>query len=193
LQQRHAGDTVNAGLVRGQERLTVPVTLRGRPKPPDAGTLPEAVARLRAAQGQARAGLGEITAGLTEEEAGKAPAEGEWSVKEVLAHLSGAERDLQTNLMHLVVGFELTGEPDFSAALDRTAAILAAEPTSQGLQARFDRDMEETALLVERLSPLTVADKYRYRQALELIFNFMDHTREHIEQIRRAAEAARGK
>lgn len=193
MQPHHAGDTVNLGLVRGQERLTLPVTLRGRPKPPDPGTLAETVARLREAQGKARAALRETTAGLSEEQAGQAPAEGEWSVKEVLAHLSGSERDMQTNLLHLVVGFELAGEPDFSAALDRTAAVLAAEPTFQGLMARFDRDMEESALLVERLSPLTVADRYRYRQALELIFGFMDHTNEHVGQLRAAADAARGK
>jgi len=53
--------------------------------------------------------------------------------------------------------------------------------------------MEESALLLERLSPQTVADRYRYRQALELVFNFLGHTQEHVGQIQRTAEAVKGK
>jgi uncharacterized protein YndB with AHSA1/START domain len=191
MQMHRAGDRVEVGLVRGQGRLAVEVELRGRPMPPDPGTLPEAVARLREGQSQVRAALAEITAGLTEAQAAQPPAEGEWSVREVLAHLSTSERDLQTNLLHLVVGFELIGEPDFGAAPDRNAVVLALEPTLAGLLVRFDRDLEESALLVERLSPATVADHYHYRQALELVFNFLTHAQDHVEQARRAAEAAK--
>lgn len=193
MQTCKAGDRVEVGLVRGQERITVEVELRGRPVPPDPGSLPEAVARLREGQAQARSALAEATAGLTDEQSALPPAEGEWSVREVLAHLSAAERDMQTNLLHLVVGLELTGEPDFTAAPDRNAAILALEPTLAGLLARFYHDLEESAMLLEHLSPQTVADRYRYRQALELVFNFLTHTHEHVGQIRQAAEAARGK
>jgi len=193
MQTFRAGDTAEVGLVRKQERLTVQVVLRPRPVPPAPGPLPEAVARLREGQAQVRAALAEATAGLSPEQAAQPPAEGEWSVRDVLAHLSTAERDVQTNLLHLVVGFELVGEPDFSAAPDRNAVVLAMEPTLAGLLARFDRDMEETALLVERLSPATQADRYRYGQALELVFNYLGHTNGHVEQIRGAADAARGK
>jgi len=188
-----AGDKVAVALVRGKEQLTVEVELRGRPMPPAAEPLPEAVTRLRDGQAQVRAALAEITAGLPSEQAARSPAEGEWSVREILAHLSSAERDMQTNLLYLVVGFELNGDPDFSVAPDRNAVVLALEPTLAGLLARFDRDMEESALLLERLSPQTVADRYRYRQALELVFNFSNHTNDHVEQIRRAAEAVRAR
>jgi uncharacterized protein YndB with AHSA1/START domain len=191
MQAYKAGDKVAVALVRGQEQLTLEVELRGRPMPPAAASLPEAVARLREGQEQVRTALSEITAGLTDEQAAQAPAEGEWSVREILAHLSSAERDLQTNVLYLVVGFELIGDPDFSVAPDRNAVILAVEPTLTGLLARFDRDMEESALLVERLSPNTVADRYRYRQALELVFNFLNHTNDHVEQIRGAVETVR--
>jgi len=188
-----AGDKVAVGLVRGQERLTVEVELRGRPLPPPAESLPAACARLREGQAQAHTAIAAAAADLTAEQAGRPPAEGEWSVCEVLAHLSTSERDLQTNLLHLVVGFELTGDADFAVAPDRNAVVLALEPTLPGLLARFDRDMEESALLLERLSPQTVADRYRYRQALELVFNFLGHTQEHVGQIQRTAEAVKGK
>jgi uncharacterized protein YndB with AHSA1/START domain/uncharacterized damage-inducible protein DinB len=192
MQAFSAGDTAEVGLVRGQERLVLPVVLRSRPIPPDPGPLSEAVSRLREAQSQVRAALAEVTAGLSDEQAAQPPAEGEWSVRDVLAHLSAAERDVHTNLLHLVVGFELVGEPDFAAAPDRNAVVLAMEPTLAGLLARFVDDLEETALLVERLSPATQTDRYRYRQALELVFNYVGHTNDHVEQIRRTVGAVKG-
>jgi uncharacterized protein YndB with AHSA1/START domain len=192
MQAVRAGDTVEVRLVRGAQRLAVQATLQSRPRPPEPGTLAEAVARLREAQSKVREDLAQSTAGLDDVRAGQAPAEGEWSVREVLAHLSGTERDLHTHLVQLVVGFERVGEPDFALAPDRNAVILAVEPTLGGMLARFDRDLEETALLVAGLAPATQADRYRYRQALELVFNFLQHTTDHLEQIRRAAEAVRG-
>lgn len=193
LQAVHAGETVEVRLVRGAERLAVQAVLQGRPKPAEPGPLKEVVARLRDAHAHVRANLAAVTAGLSEEQAAQAPEEGEWSVCQVLAHLSSAERDLQANLLNLVLGFELVGEPNFAAAPDRNAVTLTVEPTLAGLLARFDRDMEETALLVANLSTATQSDRYRYRQVLELVFNFLRHTTDHVEQIRRTAAVVEGK
>ncbi len=193
LQSLRAGDTAPIALVRGRKRLTVSATPKGREQPVLPADPAAAVAELRRRQAEWNQGLGDATASVSEEEAGQAPAEGEWSVKQVLAHLSVSERGLQEQVALTASGHWLEGNPDQALYPDRLAAVLAAEPTLAGLLARFSRDMEETALLLEHFSPAAQADRYRYRQCLRLIFEYSGgHTAGHITQIRDTVAAVRG-
>lgn len=190
LQASRAGDTVDVDLVRGQERITVPATLKGRELLEIPDDPAEGAARIRERHAQLDAALAEATAGLSEEEAEQRPAEGEWSVKEVLAHLSIGERGFQEYIAYVALGLTVEGEG--RPWPDRMAATLAAEPTLAGLLERFARDQEETALLIEHLSEDTRADRYRYRQIVEAAIHYSyRHTEDHIAQIRQAVEAVR--
>jgi uncharacterized protein YndB with AHSA1/START domain/uncharacterized damage-inducible protein DinB len=191
LQTLRAGDAVPLGLVRKQDRLTVQATLKQR----DAVEVPkdpaEAAARLREQHAQTNGALSEATAGLSAAAAERPAAEGEWSVKAVLAHLSITERDTQQFLALVAVGLGFQGQGNPSNWPDRIAGTLAAEPTLAGLLARFARDQEETALHVEHLSETTRADRSRYRRIVEAVVLSAFHTENHVAQIRETVAAVR--
>lgn len=195
LRPFRGGDTVEVELVRGQERLTVPVTLKEqklRPVPDDPA---EAAAQLRELHARYNAALAEATAGLSEEQAQQPPAGGEWSVVEVLVHLILVERVVPQLMTWIALGFTLEGEIGSLVMWpDLVAATIATEPTVKGMLERFARDQEDSALLVEHLSETTRADRYRYQAIVRTPFWFGEfHTEDHIEQIRRTVEAVRGR
>lgn len=192
LQTLNLGDTVEVGLVRGREHLTAEVTLAEREPPAIPDDPAEVAARLREQHARFNATLAEMLSGLTEVEAEQRPAEGEWSVKEVLAHLSIVEREMQAYYAQIALGLQVEGEANPTVWPEWIAAVLAAEPTVQALLDRFARDQEETALLIEHLSDETRADRYRCRRILESALRYTSHTEGHIEQIRSAIAAVRG-
>jgi len=188
MQAFRAGDTVAVEVVRGQERLTFQATLKERPVPPVPDEPMEAAKTLRERYAQLGAALAGATAGLSEEEAGRRPAPGEWSVKEVLAHLSVCERSMHEYWAGIASGLVTEGEANPTVWPDRLSAILAVEPTLSGLLSRLARDMEETVRLIEHLSAETRADRYRYRRIVRSALEYPEHIEDHLGQIRRTAE-----
>lgn len=132
--------------------------------------------------------------GVGDEEAGQAPAEGEWSAKQVLAHLSAGARGFHNVLVNWAVNGWLDGGPinqdQIPGQLD---AVLAVTPTLEGLVKRFLADRAETVALIRFLPDETVAHKARFRRITEAVLFPPDHTREHIEQIKNAIEVVRGR
>jgi uncharacterized protein YndB with AHSA1/START domain/uncharacterized damage-inducible protein DinB len=193
LRSHQAGDVVDVELVRGQERETIQLTLGNRPAPevPDtAKGLAEFVAeRYKHTDAELKAAV----EGLTEEEAAQSPAEGEWSVKEVLAHLSIGERGFQNFLANMALDGWLDGGPGNPAAIPgRLEAVLSMTPSLQGLLDRFLADEAETVAFLQRLPEETLAHKarfYRMRQALAFVSL---HTQEHTGQIKSTIEVIRG-
>jgi hypothetical protein len=192
LRAHQAGDVVDVDLVRGQARATVQVTLGSRPQPeiPDSA---EALAnRLAEGYAQANAQLRAAVEGVTEEEAGQIPAEGEWSVKQVLAHLSVDERALHVILVNVALNGWLDTGPVYPDQIPgRLEAVLAVTPTLDSLVERFMIDGTETVTILRGLPETTVAHKARFRRIAQMVTYGPDHTREHAEQIRRAVEAVR--
>jgi uncharacterized protein YndB with AHSA1/START domain/uncharacterized damage-inducible protein DinB len=192
LRAHRAGDVVDVELVRGQERETVKMELGQRPSidvPETAEGLAELVAeRYAEADTELKAAL----EGLTEEEAEKQPAEGEWSVKQVLAHLSIGERDFQNFLANVAVNGWLDGGPGNTAVIPgRLAAVQASAPTLQALQDRFLADEAETIALLRGLPDETLAHKARYYRIGQFMALGPIHTRDHIEQIENAIQVVR--
>ena len=131
--------------------------------------------------------------GLSDEEAEQSPDEGEWSVKQVLAHLSSGERGFQNVLVNWAVNGWLDGGPIGADAIPgQLEAVLAVTPTLQGLLERYLADEAETVALLRRLPEETVAHKARYRRIGEAVLYGPDHIREHIEQIKNTIVAVRG-
>ena len=193
LRSCQAGDVVDVELVRGSERETVQVTLGARPM----REVPESAAALadQLAQGQAEASgeLKVVLEGVTEAEAGQQPAEGEWSVKQTLAHLSDGERAFHVVLVNIAVNGWLDGGPVYPDQIPgRLDAVLAVTPTLEGLVERFMTDQAETVSIVRGLPETTLAHKARFRRIADFILFQPDHTREHIAQIKGAIAAARG-
>ena len=193
LRAHEAGDVVDVELVRGQEQETVQVTLGSRPAPevPDSA---DALADLLVEQyGQVNTELKAAVEGVTEEEAAEPPAGGEWSVKQVLAHLSEGERAFHVFLVNMAVNGWLDAGPIYpDQILGRLEAVLAVTPTLQGLVDRFITDEAETEAIIRRLPETTMAHKARFRRIAQFVIYGPDHTREHIEQIEKTVAAVRG-
>ena len=188
-----AGDAVPVRVVRGQVRETVQVTLGERPSqelPSGAGELAEVLAaQYREQDAALKAALGQVS----DEEAGQQPAEGEWSVKEVLAHLSLVERDQHCYLGVIALdGWLDTGPTNPTALTGRLAAALAVIPTLDGLLERLRADEAETVEFVRRLPDEAVAHKARFRRIAQYMTGLPEHTHEHAEQVRSTLAAIRG-
>lgn len=187
-----AGAEVELGLVRKQERLSLPATLGTRDLPEVPATAQEAAAQLRERYAQVDAGLQEATAGLSEEQANQAPAEGEWSVRQVLAHLTDTERWIHRRIFEVAMGQWQEGGYNAELAQGLQAVVLEVEPTLAGLLGRLRQDMAETVTRLEHLPDAVQAERYRYRQIVSFIVQLAAHLEDHLGQIRQAAAAARG-
>ena len=192
LRTHQAGDRVEVTFVRGQERRTVTVELSSRPMPEVPADRDALAARIEEEQAKVNRELAEAVAGLTEEQAEQEPAPGEWSVKQTLAHLSVTERDMLYWYGQVILGAwatEEAGNP--STVPEKLAMTLAVAPTVPALLERFRQDQAETLAFIRALRPEIVARKARYRRIAEMVLEMFDHVRDHIAQIRAAAEAAR--
>jgi len=193
LRAQQAGDEIEVEVVHGQERRTVAVTLGTRPQPelPDD---PEALAaKLARRYEEVDAGLEAAIAGLDDVEAVQCPEEGEWSVQQVLAHLSDGERSFHTVLVNLAVNGWMDADPVYPDDIPgRLEAIIALTPSLRGLADRLQADERETVELVRRLPAETVTNKARFRRIAQYVLFVPDHTEEHLGQIRRTVKAVRG-
>jgi uncharacterized protein YndB with AHSA1/START domain len=193
LRAHKAGDMVDVDLVRGQDRETVQVTLGKRPQAEVPDTAEELADLLAQQLKEVDQELKAAVEGLTDEEAEQNPAEGEWSVKQVLAHLSSGERGFQNLLVNWAVNGWLDGGAIGADTIPgRLEAVLAVTPTLQELLERCLTDEAETVAFLRRLPEETVAHKARYRRIGEAVLYGPDHVREHIEQIKNTIAAVRG-
>jgi uncharacterized protein YndB with AHSA1/START domain len=193
LRARRAGDVVDVELVRGQKRETVQVALGSRPMPEMSDSAADLADRLAETVKEVEAELKATLDGVSDEEAGQPPAQGEWSAKQVLAHLSTGERAFHTVLVNWAVNGWLDGGPiSQDQILGQLDAALAVTPTLEGLVERFLADQNETVALIRYLPDETVAHKARFRRITEAVLFGPDHVRGHVEQIKNAIEVVRG-
>ncbi len=189
MQATRAGETIGIELLHGSETLTVEATLQARSLASVPDEPAAAAAQLRGQHRRINAALAEAVAGLSKDQATQRPVEGEWSVNETLAHLSICEHGLHESIGNLFAGLRSEGTGNPTVWPPRLAAVLAVDATVPALLARFAGDQEETALLIEQMTAEAQSNRYDYHQAVQLAFAYVDHTDEHIEQIRRAIAA----
>ncbi len=191
LMQGHAaGDRVEVAYVRGKQRKTISLELKPRPMPDIAADPHALLATLLERYEKARMEVVKATVGVSDERAGRRPQEGEWSAKDVIAHLCVAERDLQYALGEVLQGNEMwnsSGNP--STVPEKLAAVLSAAPTVAALLNRLHQDQSDTLAMIAALRPEIVANKARYRRVGSTVYDWPDHVHEHVEQIRAALSA----
>jgi uncharacterized protein YndB with AHSA1/START domain len=193
LTAHRAGDVVELGIYRGQERLSVPVTLGQRQLPPLPGSAVELADWVASQAAEPSAELKAALEGVGEDEAGQSPAAGEWSVKQVLAHLSLTQRDGHFVLAAYALNGWLGGGDDGPDAYPgRLTAVLAVAPTLPELLERLALDEAETVAMLRELPPEAVAHKARFRRLAGIVGIHSYHTRQHIAQIQAAIETVRG-
>jgi uncharacterized protein YndB with AHSA1/START domain len=189
LQGKRAGDTVEVGIYRGSERMTVPMKLSRRQIPSIPASIADLGKALREQKQQLEAEIDEFFKDVTDEQAERRPQADEWNTKEIIAHLIHGERAFQLNICDIVVGEEQWTD-DFGGNLDaQVRATVSAYPKLADLLGEYRRAKEETIALFENLPENFIERKGSYWR---LAFNALDepfHFHTHLDQMRAALVA----
>lgn len=190
LQGKQVGDTLPVTIYRQGQAQTAALTLRRRPAPVLPASPAAFAEELQAAYAELDAQLDAILAGATDEAANTPPAPGEWSVREVLAHLLVCERTLQLITgIHINDGVLQTWPNNDPPLLQ---AVLHTYPTLAELTAAWKRAEAETVALMAHLPAQLVSRKVDYAGLVNLILHGMPaHTAGHLQQIQAALTAAK--
>jgi uncharacterized protein YndB with AHSA1/START domain len=189
LEGKQAGDTVAVEFWRGSALQTAQMTLSGRVLPEVPPTAPALADAVQAMFNQINAELDEVLKGVTEAEASHHPGEGEWNVKDVIAHLTFGERDSADYLGTLVSGDEaLAAQANLPA---RVKAFAVLNPTLADARREYQRAQQELVELIRHLPDEFVAHKPTYVRFGQNILQGALHPQEHFEQMRAAIASAR--
>ncbi|MGQ0848317.1 MAG: SRPBCC domain-containing protein [Actinomycetota bacterium] len=191
LTPHRAGDTVEVALLRDGQDQRVAMTLSGRPIGDLKTTASDLTAQVADMSRHFGDSLDEVLAGVTNEEAEFRPGAGEWSVKEVMAHLIDGEGDQHSYLAEAFEGGERYHDLVLGNSHWRTAVTAASYPDPATMLASYRRLMAQT---VELLRAMPEDLEHRRGTFWRFAFGFADgesHHNQHVDQIRAALEAAR--
>jgi len=193
LQGRRAGDKVKVAFYRGNEKKIVTMELSPRPLPEVPATSAALADTMSKTYAEIDAGLAKCFQGVSDAEASRAPAPGEWSAKETLAHLIAGERENHCWIADLINDSERWSDEleNPSNVPARICATVQVFPTVPALLEELKRNETETAKIIAALSPEFVARKGTYWRLGYYLLQLPNHAREHLAQIRAAIEAAR--
>lgn len=190
VQPHRAGDQVKIAYYRDGEKQSGLLQLGRRPTPVLPASPADFAEQLQDVYAQLDGELDALLADVTEAEASYHPAAGEWSVKDVLAHLITTERGVQMGLATQLTDGVQDGYPDNPGAWIH--AVTAVYPTLADVLALWKRTEAETVALVAELPAAFVARKATYLNAvINLLQGLPGHTRAHFTQIQEAVAAAR--
>ncbi len=192
LREHKAGDEIGVGFYRGQTKHEVTMVLSKRPIP-ETPLDPVAFAhRYREVSQEVIEALRAAMEGVTEAEADYAP-KGEWSVKQIIAHLIMGEEGQHLFIRNLLQD----GEPQYpDGGENRNEAVIAlvrVTPTVAALTDRLAFAQEETITLLEESTALRNRKGVMWRLGSYNLHYPGDHEREHIAQMKRTLEVARAK
>jgi len=186
---KFAGEPIAVGFYRAGKLQSVDMTLSGRwipDVPPSAVGL---AAELEKIYTQVLTELDEVLDGVSEDEASKPPAEGEWSAKAVVAHLTLGERDTQ-----YYIGTLLSNDEAVATLINlpaRIKAFLSVYPTLKDVRAELARAQKETVVMIREFPDEFVAYLPTYSRLGQGMLQGAFHPQLHFDQIRSAIEAAR--
>jgi hypothetical protein len=128
--------------------------------------------------------------GITEEQASFRPAPGDWSIKDILAHLILGERFNGYYLEELEFGQERWADGFGANSHAHTRGVIAANPTIADLLEDLRRSQAEVAGSLEALGDAFASRKASYWRLAYNLLQPDTHFQEHMEEIRSLAEAA---
>ncbi len=183
VSKHRAGDTVEIEFYKDGQKQKAAMELSRRPMadvPSDAKELAEMV-KARYAESDAR--LAELLDGVSEQQASQRPADGEWSTKEVLAHLLDTEQDQHSWIGSLLQNEELLWFSDNEHI--RIKATVDAYGTLAALFDAYRRSQRETVAFLAGLPPEFAARKGSY---VRVGRTYLDdtHSDDHYKQIKSA-------
>lgn len=196
LVTRHkAGDVVVVEVVRAGERASTELTLGHFPQPTIPATGKALAKQARAIHQRINADLARKTRGLTDAGASRPPKKGEWSVKQLIAHLILTERDLQSWVAQMVNDREAGDDLEFRPnANPRVDALVDRLKTVGALRRELALAQEETARLAEQLPrDFVTSRKHLYRRFASWVIEITPghYDSEHGEQFDIAIKSSR--
>ncbi len=183
---KRGGDRVPVAFYRGAEKHQVEMELGKRSMPELPHTVAELAARMLETYDGLAAELDKLIKNVPEHTLAAAPQPGEWSANQNLAHLIWSERFLQMDMWNIYGGGFGIDWPDNNVL--QLAGILTNHPTSDDLMAELKRAFTATIAAIKAMPPETADRKVIYMRIAETVTNYVDHTREHIGQIRSTLE-----
>ncbi len=190
IQGKQVGDVVEVAFYRGAEQKTVAMRLGGRPIPNISFDPTVFVETLRPRYAEDLAALQACFAGVAESEASFIPAPGEWSAKQIMAHLILGERGFTAYVSDVIGGHERWADDYGGNVLAQIQALLSVYPTLPELLDQFQKAQAEALAFISLWPPEFAARKGSYwRMAYGLMLG-ETHTHAHLEQIRAAIAAA---
>lgn len=187
-----SGDVVEVGYVRDGIAGDVQMTLSGR----DIGEVEMTAAGLAFKVGAMFQRFSDDLAAtledVTDEEANRKPAEGEWSVKEILAHLIEEEGDLHSEIVETFEGVERYFDGGLGNSHWRTKVTADSYPDIWSMLDSYRNLMAQTVGLISSIPPELEKRRASFWR-VSFPYNEGDsHFDEHIDQIKAAVAAARG-
>ena len=184
----HGGDTVEVEFYRGSEKHVVDMTLSKRQLPEVSDDPKELAKQLEAIFDDLSKEIDEIVSGLDDATASQPPAEGEWNVKQVLAHLILSDRSANGWIASLVSGTE---QVNFGGNINaQVDAVIELHPTVADLLAELRRTWAEQVAFVSRLEKDFTDRKRTYVRLGQTLLQTAYHPQGHHEQLRDAIAAA---
>ena len=190
IKDNKPGDKIEVTAVRGDETLTLTMPLSPYPVP-DIPESYKALADSVAPQyDKIIADLEAMFEGISEAQANQAPSESEWSANMVLAHLVYSEDNVQDSIgAHFA-----NGSPQHWSGNDSTrlGAIVAVNPGVKGMIQALGREFDETLALWRNFPDDTASSNkgFLWNDAFA-IAGWIQHTHNHMQQIKEAIEAAK--
>lgn len=188
LSGKIGGDNVEVVFYRGAEQHAVTMALGKRAEPPHFATAAALAERVASVFEGTNRELDALLDGVTEAAASAHPAEGEWSVKETLAHLILNQHYDQQFVVSRVRGFQFAGAENHQP----WQASIARQRTLTELVSDLKRAQQTTVDLLASLDDAFVANRGAFMAVVQTVDIEPHHHNEHFAQIRAALDAAAG-
>lgn len=186
----HAGDVLKVIYYRGSELREAEMPLSGRRIDPVLSSPAALADKVAAGIAAGFAELEALLADVTDDEASHQPEPGEWSVKEILAHLVLSERGAPHFMTEMIGRQEQWSDGFFGNQATPLQALLAVYPTVPALLRALHEASDETVAFLRYLPADMVANKAFWWRICFNYQDFITHISQHLDQLRAALESA---
>jgi uncharacterized protein YndB with AHSA1/START domain len=190
LQKYRAGDRMPVTFYRGPELRTVEVELSQRALAEVPETPEKLAETARNEYSAVDAELDEIFQGVSDVEAEYRRGPGEWSAKDILAHLIVSERDAQAWITATIEDSDMP-QPFHANVPQRVNAMVAVYPTLGDLLQELKRNEAVTLMMTATMPEEAARHRHLYYQLGQWLTGFAPHHREHFAEIRSLLAEAR--
>ena len=190
MQGKKAGDKLQVVFYRGPVKKTITLQLTKRPIPIVPWDPNELASRVRITYQEALSKVQACFIGMSEAEAEFESVPGEWSAKQVLAHLIQTERGWISNLDDAVGGYERLADDWGGNLPSHIHATVKAYGTVKSMLDELELLSKEMVSFIESLPPAFVERKASYYTNAVQLLDLEGHTLSHLAQIKAAIESA---